>query len=311
MTQPFLNFFYSHYMFAGNFDSSSWVTSNVFGFVETSTENTKIINAIYSDPRYGMNTEQLLSVWIAACNGDAETQEVLSLVWFEGKYQLPTGWLANITATNSTGKIYNLIQDANAALISAKIFDKTSDITVLNMAARQWAMGDLLNSKDLVMNPNSAEMVSSVRNIGMNFMTMPEITQSGCETTFTPQDFLNLFNQDLETGAAMTLLNPTNLWTFQHQYTNNEWTTVSGSFGLDQAQAQCIFNYANQQGSYAPYQAYGNMLTEGAMSSLNNLTATLPLNLATRVMAYRLSHGQMDGMLGGPSGNDWCMAMVG
>lgn len=33
--------------------------------------------------------------------------------------------------------------------------------------------------------------------IGMNFISQPEITQSGCDATFTYTQALALFNQDL------------------------------------------------------------------------------------------------------------------
>jgi len=42
-----------------------------------------------------------------------------------------------------------------------------------------------------------------------------------------------------------------------------QWTAIKGRFGLDQDKASCLFSYASQQAAYAPYQAYGNMLTDG------------------------------------------------
>lgn len=48
---------------------------------------------------------------------------------------------------------------------------------------------------------------------------------------------------------------------------NGEWTTLKGRFGLDQNKASCLFSYASQQAMYAPYQAYGNMITDGIRQS--------------------------------------------
>jgi hypothetical protein len=49
----------------------------------------------------------------------------------------------------------------------------------------------------------------------MSFMTMPEITQSGCDVAFTMEDGLELFDQDLEgTSPAKTLLAAENYFAF-------------------------------------------------------------------------------------------------
>jgi hypothetical protein len=69
-----------------------------------------------------------------------------------------------------------------------------------------------------------------------------------------------------------------------------QWMTLSGRFGLDQDKASCLFSYANQQAMYAPYQAYGNMLAQGVMKTMQVLHANFPINLAARTMAYRIDH---------------------
>lgn len=73
LTQTFLNFWYTHTMFEGNFDSSTWITTTLFGFVDQSafnaTEKTWFdgnVSAIVNDVRYGMSTERNLTIWIAA-----------------------------------------------------------------------------------------------------------------------------------------------------------------------------------------------------------------------------------------------------
>ena len=55
-----------------------------------------------------------------------------------------------------------------------------------NLAALQWATGSLLNNVNLMIATNTtANSVDSMFDIGMNFMTQPEITRSGCDATFT------------------------------------------------------------------------------------------------------------------------------
>lgn len=54
-----------------------------------------------------------------------------------------------------------------------------------NLAALQWATGSLLNDPTLAVDPTYYKSVNSMADIGMNFLAQPEITQSGCDTTFT------------------------------------------------------------------------------------------------------------------------------
>jgi len=65
---------------------------------------------------------------------------------------------------------------------------------------------------------------------------------------------------------------------------------------MDQDQATCFYNYANQQASYAPYQAYGNVLTQGVLASMHSLKTLFPISLASRTMAYKFSSGQNTNM---------------
>lgn len=121
----------------------------------------------------------------------------------------------------------------------------------------------------------------------MGFMTMPEIVYSGCDTTFTYDNAIELFDQDLEgSNNGRTLLSPQNYFTFQNDYQNGNQTLISGKFGLDGDQSYCLYNYAQQQAAYSRYQAYGNMLTQGVESSLKDLETHFPINLAARTIAY-------------------------
>lgn len=81
-------------------------------------------------------------------------------------------------------------------------------------------------------------------------------------------------------------MKPSNYFAFQNGYQQQNWTTIKGRFGLDQDQSYCLFNYAQQQTTYAKYQAYGNMLTQSVESSLKDLVTHFPINLAARSIAY-------------------------
>jgi len=58
----------------------------------------------------------------------------------------------------------------------------------------QWATGSLLNNVSLSFDETTFTPVDSVVDIGMNFITMPEITQSGCDVNFTYTLAEQLFN---------------------------------------------------------------------------------------------------------------------
>jgi hypothetical protein len=68
------------------------------------------------------------------------------------------------------------------------------------MWANQWAKGNMLNDTALCIN-FACQPVTSVKNLDMSFMTMPEITQSGCDVNFTMEDGLELFDQDIGTTS--------------------------------------------------------------------------------------------------------------
>jgi len=148
--------------------------------------------------------------------------------------------------------------------------------------------------------------MSSARQVGMNFLTQPEISQSGCDVSFTAQDGLELFNQNITKYTKKSVLASPNYFDFQEQYQTQQWTTLNGQFDMGPDQATCFYNYANQQASYAPYQAYGNMLTQGVLSSLKSLKTYLPISFAARTMAYRIAYNQQNA-----DGNMACKTSVG
>jgi hypothetical protein len=74
----------------------------------------------------------------------------------------------------------------------------TTDLLLTNgnLSALQWATGTLLNNEKLALNSTNYRKVDSMFDIGMNFMTQPEITRSGCDATFTYETAAILFNQN-------------------------------------------------------------------------------------------------------------------
>jgi hypothetical protein len=78
--------------------------------------------------------------------------------------------------------------------VSEGIFTSLVNINGNYLAARQWAMGDLLNNANLYSVIADAKSYPSVKFIEMGFITEIEITQSGCDVAFTPEVALFLFN---------------------------------------------------------------------------------------------------------------------
>jgi hypothetical protein len=60
--------------------------------------------------------------------------------------------------------------------------------------------------------------MSSARDVGMNFLTQPEVSQSGCDVAFTAQDGLELFDQNITVYAKKTVLAAPNYFDFQEKY---------------------------------------------------------------------------------------------
>lgn len=75
----------------------------------------------------------------------------------------------------------------NLKLVAAGVVSKEEDVTAQFMASQQWAAGNLLNDDGLALNPDLTYYtnMSSARQVGMNFLTQPEISQSGCDVDFT------------------------------------------------------------------------------------------------------------------------------
>jgi len=80
--------------------------------------------------------------------------------------------------------------------------------------------------------------------LGMNFLSQPEITSSGCDANFTLADAKFLLNQDLSGGNPNSLLSPKNMYTFESNYENGDWTGILTNQNLSQGQANCIYSYS-------------------------------------------------------------------
>lgn len=73
--------------------------------------------------------------------------------------------------SNTTGPINDAVNTLEAKLIESKYFND-GDITSTNLAAAQWAKGDLLDNADT--NLNNFTYVGSMQNLGMSFASTPE-----------------------------------------------------------------------------------------------------------------------------------------
>jgi len=75
-------------------------------------------------------------------------------------------------------------------------------------------------------------LLTSVKDLEMGWVAEPEITQSGCDATFTPALALTLFNQDQSNNNVVTFLNPENFFNFETSYNSADWTTITSIYGL-------------------------------------------------------------------------------
>jgi len=121
------------------------------------------------------------------------------------------------------------IDNISTSVKSNTVLNTDDLLTNGNLSALQWATGTLLNNEKLALNSANYIKVDSMFDIGMNFMTQPEITRSGCDATFTYETAAILFNQnqgDTNPNAAKSILSPTNYFNFQELYETSKWTSI-------------------------------------------------------------------------------------
>jgi len=75
--------------------------------------------------------------------------------------------------SNTTGPINDAVNDLEAKLIESKYFNFTDVASPFDLAAAQWALGNLLTMPDT--NLNNFTYVGSMQNLGMSFVDTPEI----------------------------------------------------------------------------------------------------------------------------------------
>jgi hypothetical protein len=68
--------------------------------------------------------------------------------------------------------------------------------------------------------------VSSMREIGMNWMIPPEIYMSGCTTTIPIDVATALFTPVSNTDDSKTFLNPNNIFNFDFYFESGKFTTI-------------------------------------------------------------------------------------
>jgi len=136
--------------------------------------------------------------------------------------------------------------------VGARYFTDVSEITNVNLAARQWAQGDILNNQNLTIeNSTDYKSMTSMNELGMNFILQPEIAASGCNADFTAAQGLGLLNQTDVGNNQMTLLNPINVQYFLNGVLDARVNpdTLKDRFGLtSQAQIECLYVYITTQG---------------------------------------------------------------
>ena len=114
LDQTFMSFFYTHTMFASQYNDTTWVNDTLFSFapliVNATLANETAFNdaimmkrsAIVNDTRYGMSSQGNLTIWVSATLGTTESIATLKSHWFSGVYQISDDWLNMLTNnTNS------------------------------------------------------------------------------------------------------------------------------------------------------------------------------------------------------------------
>jgi hypothetical protein len=67
-----------------------------------------------------------------------------------------------------------------------------------------------------------------MREIGMNWLTPPEITKSGCaEGTFSIELATKLFTPVSADDDQCTMLNPENVFEFEYHFEKEEWSVLA------------------------------------------------------------------------------------
>ena len=94
------------------------------------------------------------------------------------------------------------------------MFTTLSDLTPKNLAMQQWRTATLLNMASLHLDGADATnppLVDSVIDIGMNFMTPPEILNSGCDAdiVFSQAKATQIWTAEMRADDVLsTLLSP-------------------------------------------------------------------------------------------------------
>lgn len=115
MDQTFQSFYYSHMMWAGQFNDTTWINDTLFNFdpiTPPSPNNNATVNAtndaimmqrsaIANDTMYGFGTEANLTIWISATGGSAESMNHIKNHYFSGVYKISDEWYNNLTNSDS------------------------------------------------------------------------------------------------------------------------------------------------------------------------------------------------------------------
>jgi len=97
---------------------------------------------------------------------------------------------------------------------------------------------------------------NSVQDIGMNFLTPPEIAMYGCSVNFTHENAIMIFKNKLEFGEtfdSLSFMSPLNVFDFDRFVTDGDWQAIADRWYFTQEQAMCLDSYIKNQGSYNSY----------------------------------------------------------
>jgi len=127
-----------------------------------------------------MNSGKKLIIWIAAYMENANkyygwtTSPTQILIDHFNARGVPLGDAdIKYMVSNTTGPINDAVNLLEAKLVESKYFNFTDVASSFDLAAAQWAVGNLLTMDDT--NLNNFTYVGSMQNLGMSFVNTPEI----------------------------------------------------------------------------------------------------------------------------------------
>ena len=150
--------------------------------------------------------------------------------------------MTQLTGVNS--KIATQISTLESQL-EAVFTDQPTILTSVGLALTQWQTGMILNTQELLL--ENVPTYASMADIGMDFITEPELTFGGSNLDLSFDVAMTLFElYDPTTPDQLTLLNPLMTYKFYYDY-HFDRENVATSFGIPIDQVDNLHAYLDEQ----------------------------------------------------------------